>query len=250
MESALTRLGLSTKETKFYLFLLKEGSLGASKISAALKESRTNTYMVLTKLIEEKLALATENSGVKKFTAASPSVLKQRLEAEEKRLQASRQTLEAILPGLEEDFKAGREKAASAQTESIRKYSGVIKELTGVSSSVDVIVDSQMSGSSDAMALLKQIVISRGAQRPTRAIFHESLKTLPLIKELAQGGLELNFTPQKSKTGGAIIFADNVALITASPKLFVKVVHNQVLAGSFQAVFEQLWQTNKERRKA
>ena len=73
----LKELGLNEIEIKFYIELLKSGSLLASEISSKLNLHRTTSYYVLENLIKKGLASYVIKSGKKYFFATSPEKLYQ-----------------------------------------------------------------------------------------------------------------------------------------------------------------------------
>lgn len=70
IEETLTKLGLSNKEAKVYIFLAKSGGKKASEISSALSLNRTETYKVLMKLQKMGLVSVMLEKPLK-FTALS-----------------------------------------------------------------------------------------------------------------------------------------------------------------------------------
>ncbi len=89
----LKELGLNEIEIKFYIELLKSGSLLASEISSKLNLHRTTSYYVLENIIKKGLASYVIKSGKKYFSATNPEKFYQ-LEEERKA------KLESLIPEL------------------------------------------------------------------------------------------------------------------------------------------------------
>ena len=68
----LQHFGLTETQAKAYISLVKRGALTAKELTLKIKESRTNTYMVLDKLVDMGLILKSQNQKVLRFYAASP----------------------------------------------------------------------------------------------------------------------------------------------------------------------------------
>lgn len=106
----LTSLGLSDLQAKTYEHLAKNGAGTAPSTAQALKESRTNTYNVLDKLLDMGLVKRFKQNKKFVFQAEPPTAL-QKL-AEQKRdaaLQYERQ-LHALMPSMLEQYFSGNEK--------------------------------------------------------------------------------------------------------------------------------------------
>lgn len=88
----LTEIGLTTAQAKAYLELLKHQSLTPPELAKLIGEKRTNTYSVLDKLVEIKLAILLDGKK-KAYKASNPSNLEdfakaKRIESEEHEQQA------------------------------------------------------------------------------------------------------------------------------------------------------------------
>ena len=85
---ALEAGGLSEKEGRIYLELLKAGPINANVLSKLLDIERTVTYNVLNKLIQKGLANYIVKDGKKLFNAAEPENLLKPLKEKEEILNA------------------------------------------------------------------------------------------------------------------------------------------------------------------
>ena len=80
----LKTIGLSQKQQDLYLYLLRHGGLTATELSDALKEQRTNIYLLVDKLIEAGLIVRDESQSVVRFQPVSPNRLQKLMNARQK----------------------------------------------------------------------------------------------------------------------------------------------------------------------
>lgn len=242
---ALQQLGLNTKETEFYLYLLKEGVFTAAQLSKRLGESRTNTYMILARLTDAGLVVPDETVSVKRFMAADPQLVARLLEEQAAAIQRSLKDLNKSLPELSAQFEQSQQKREVAQKASFKKYEKLAEEIVAAKQVVEVVGSQDLLAGSDAAAFLSYIVAQRNRLGlKTRAVFHVSDQDSAYLSSLAAGA-EIHISSQKPKTGGAIIYGRSTALITGKPKLAVNVIANDALTDTFREVFKQLWQAGK-----
>jgi sugar-specific transcriptional regulator TrmB len=106
----LTDIGLTPIQAKAYAFLTEKGPYSPPAIAHELKESRTNTYNVLEKLLDLGLVKKFEQHKKYIFQAEPPTALEKL--AQEKRdmaLQQERQ-LHALMPSMLSQYFTGNEK--------------------------------------------------------------------------------------------------------------------------------------------
>jgi sugar-specific transcriptional regulator TrmB len=241
MEEQLAALGLNAKEAKFYLYLLSEGALSASQIANELKESRTNTYMVLERLEKAGLAAA-DNSAVKKYEAANPSGLKELLAKQQEQLRQSQAALSHILPKLTSIYNLGQHKPGIVYLQGIEGYKTFLDDLTKTKSLVDLWASDIVPQNKEAWAVLEKATLKRKTKGVvTRALFHQDAKNWPHIDTFAQKGFDVRLWGETPLEGEIVIYDNKVALTVYQPKLIVTVVTNEVLAETFRTIFEQLW---------
>jgi sugar-specific transcriptional regulator TrmB len=241
LKAALQQLGLNTKETEFYLYLLKEGVFTAAQLGKQLGESRTNTYMILARLTDAGLVNPDETSSVKRFMAADPRIIGRLLDEQAAALQRSRKALDQAYPELTAQFEQAQAKREVAVKASFKKYDKLLDEIIGTKQAIEVVGSQDMLQGSDAAALLSFIVSQRSRQGlQTRAVFHVSDEASVHLSKLAAGA-EIHISREQPKTGGAIIYGRTTALITGKPKLAVNVMANDALTDTFRQVFNQLW---------
>ncbi len=100
----LEKIGLSDKEAKIYIQLIRLGAQPASVISKKTEINRTTTYDVIEALTEKGLISSLKQKGITYFKALDPKELMNYLEREKvehvKKLEKQQRQIEEILPEL------------------------------------------------------------------------------------------------------------------------------------------------------
>jgi len=94
------KIGLSEKESEFYLMILRHDGISASQISRIRNESRTHVYDTLTKLLEKSLINYVVKNNVKFFRAVNPEKIFDYLKEKEFQIKKQEEEINEILPEL------------------------------------------------------------------------------------------------------------------------------------------------------
>ena len=108
LEEKLQQLGLSDKEAKVYIAMLKLGVSTASQISKESGVRRATTYMILDTLEEKGFVLKMERKKVLFYYPEEPEKFTEILINEEKKLKEKFLTVTSILPDLNELYKTAK----------------------------------------------------------------------------------------------------------------------------------------------
>ncbi len=101
LTTTLRKVGLTESETKVYLAILELGSSSKTDIIRESKIASSKLYEVTDKLIEKGLCSIIIKDGVKYFSAALPSTIKNYLKHKKEELAKEELILDKILPTLE-----------------------------------------------------------------------------------------------------------------------------------------------------
>lgn len=242
MEQALTQLGLNAKEAKFYIFLLEEGKLSASEIAKSLNESRTNTYMVLERLISEDLVVVSDKTAVKQYGAADPEKLKTLVVRQQQKLKQSQVALSGVLPQLTSTYQLGQHKPGVAYFEGLEGYRVFQENISKSDPPIDVLASNVVPENKEAFDALQKAVQKR-LKKGTKAriIFHEDAKNWLDIKKFELDGYEVRFWGDKPLVGEFVIFGNKVGLTAYQPVVMTTVITNVIISDTFRTIFEQIW---------
>lgn len=106
----LTQLGLTQLQATAYIFLLQHGPHTPPALALELKESRTNTYNILERLVELELVKRFEEKKKFVFQAEPPTAL-ERLAVKQREVALERERkLHAAMPTMLASYFAGNEK--------------------------------------------------------------------------------------------------------------------------------------------
>lgn len=108
LDEKLKKLGLSDKESKVYLAMLKLGVSTASKIAKASGVRRATTYMILDSLEEKKLVSKVEKEKILYYYPEEPDKINKKLLDEEKQLKDRFLVAAEIMPDLKNLFKQSK----------------------------------------------------------------------------------------------------------------------------------------------
>ena len=103
----LKGLGLSDKEAKVYLALLRFGTITATKVSQETGIDRTTSYRFLSSLIDKGMASCAIRNNVKYFTAAHPSKLAEDLKHRLEQVNSIMPELKALADLPKDETKVG-----------------------------------------------------------------------------------------------------------------------------------------------
>lgn len=101
IKTKLLDIGLSVKESDFYLQITKHGEITASEIGKLTNESRTHTYDTLNKLLEKSLISYVIKNNVKYFQAVNPNKLLDYLKEKKEKIIMEEKEISKIIPEIE-----------------------------------------------------------------------------------------------------------------------------------------------------
>ncbi len=236
LEKSLERIGLSHKESKVYLSLLKLGSSKAGKISKESRINRTTTYDVLKKLLEKGLVSYVVKANVKWFTAANPERLVEYLKEKEKEAKK-------ILSSLKEVYEKPVEK------HNVTLYYGY-KGLKSVFQ--DIIREGKTNRVMDSEGQFTE-KMPYYAPHFIKGLNKKNIKVKHLVRKGREIGetsdtTEVRLIPKKSRSDAAINIYDNkVAIIIWTEPPEAVLIENKKVADSFKDHFRALWK-NAEKK--
>lgn len=106
LELLFRQLGLSEKQAKIYRVLLGRRTARAALISSKSGINRSNTYVLLTDLVNRGLVRELSKGQVKSFQAVEPAKLLQLTQQRQRDLEAAGKLAEEMVPELTKEWKA------------------------------------------------------------------------------------------------------------------------------------------------
>lgn len=96
----LKKIGLTESQSKAYIALVKYGSLKANELAEKIDETRTNSYMILDRLVELGLATKDESAKVMKYMPTNPTSLERLIENKRKDVLTTEKQVRDTMPQL------------------------------------------------------------------------------------------------------------------------------------------------------
>jgi sugar-specific transcriptional regulator TrmB len=96
----LTQIGLTKSQAKAYIALIKFGSLPAPQLAEKIGETRTNSYMVLDRLVEMGLIEKDESGKKLLYRPTNPTALERLIEQKRKDVMSTEKQVRDSMPQL------------------------------------------------------------------------------------------------------------------------------------------------------
>lgn len=241
MEEVLVKAGIRKKESRIYLHLLDKGAQTAAEIAKELNESRTNTYMIMERLVRQGLIKINEDKNIRRFEAANPDALKNIFVERQQKLRQEQVALNKVLPQLASIYSLGRNKPGVVYFEGIEGYKRVQEDMAKATEVKCILASAIVPENKEAWDVLQKAVKKRRTLgSKAQIVFHEQAKKIIELKSF-QKGYEVKFWGKEPLDGEIAVYGNNIVLTVYKPKLIVTVVTNDILARTLKSVFDQIW---------
>ncbi|MBS3094728.1 hypothetical protein J4474_03610 [Candidatus Pacearchaeota archaeon] len=232
----LKKIGLSEKEAKVYLCLLRLDYATATKISKETEVERSLCYSILQKLIGRGLVSYFYQKKARMFKATGPQKLLEDLKEKESEIQK-------IMPSLISLTMNKKNPAKAEIYQGIKGIQNIFKDM--IKEKKDYLFFCEEEGKF-------QKVLPIYLEQFLRKIEDEGIKEKILVKR----GIKI----PKSKNSfvrylpkdyfspiSTIVYGNKVALVVWSEPYYAFLIENKEVADSFKSYFNLLWKIGKER---
>lgn len=243
MEETLHQLDINEKEARFYLGMLELKPMTASNIAKAFNESRTNTYMILEELSVKGLIAEDDSQKVRHYYAAPPEKLTEILQTKQKELQSTQNSLSEVMQELQSMYILGQHKPGVSYLEGLNGYKKMLEDCTR--SSTDILTFGATNvpkeqGYNDI--LLRGLAKRKARGIKTRMLLDESCAPHVDTKHyLEVRGQDVRFWGKAPYESEIVIYENKVVLTVYEPNLINVIITNSIIAGTFKAIFNQIW---------
>lgn len=236
IENVLQSLGLTEKEAKAYISLLRLGESTATKIAEDINIDRTLTYQVMNKVIERGLVNYVVKNNVRYFSAAKPEKLMGDLKEKE-------ENLSKVLPEMEKLAKMEEEETKVELYRGKEGIKTICREI--VRRGKEYVVFGEEGRFQEVLHIfVKEFlrdVVKYGCQE--RILSKESKRNKILITENS----EIRYLPDKYFSPTlTIVFGDKIVNFVWSKPYYAIVTRNREIADSFRSYFKVLWKVAKK----
>ena len=242
----LQRLGLNEKEARVYLLLIDNPHLTAAEIARLSEESRTNTYMILDRLVDIGV-VAVGGEAVKRFDAMEPTGLQRIIYDKQAELKAAHAELRSVLPALNSKFRLSHHKPGVVYREGLDGLKESFADMTRTGEEVLIFISDLSPENPEALGvILNSLDARKKANIQSRALLHEAGRQYTNISEyVPKRNMHTRFIGETPYEGEVAIYGDKCAFTVYVPTIIVTTITNAVLANTMRTVFENLWQQAK-----
>jgi hypothetical protein len=186
-----------------------------------------------------------DKTAVRRYLAADPSVLKSRINRQMQQVKQTHTALQSALPELSSLFNLSQHRPGVTYLEGIEGFKTLLEDNARFKQgTIDLIASSEAPANAETWDLLQRGIAKRAARGVvTRGLFYIREDKRPLIQDFAGKNYEIRFWGQTPLPGEIVIYGNKVAFTVYQPSLVVTIMTNEVMAGTFRVIFEQLWQT-------
>jgi sugar-specific transcriptional regulator TrmB len=238
IELALKEFGLSEKESKIYLELLKLESIKLQELARRIDIPRTSVFNTLNYLIGKGLVSKVEIKGVSHYSATDPSKFEDILEQKKKYIQSVMPELKSlqniITNKTSVEVFQGAQGAYSIYLDVFKKKE--MKYFFGNYDNLKPLMKHLMP-SARQLRIDKKIPAKIMCEPADEEIFHT--KTYKNLTEMRQS------TSLKEFPGYVFIYGDNVALFTNEKEIVGVIIRNAEVAKMMMLIFEMYWKGAK-----
>lgn len=243
MEEVLREIGLSEKEARYYLLLLKQGDKTATELAELTDEKRTNAYMILEGLLQAGLVTVSKETGRGVYRPADPVELRKLLETEQRRQRQANMSLTAVLPELRSLYALSSDRVGVVQLSGLHGFETMLDDMLRSRTEI-LLVASDAPTTPEIWDKLKMsLEIRKVAGIKTRTIYHlnEAEDGESMRAAFAERGMEMRFLGDRPFPGELTIYEDNSIFISYEPSLSMTVITNHSIAETNRLLFEELW---------
>lgn len=246
MDTALKELGLNEKETKFYVYLLKNGEKTGAELSEELNENRTNVYMVVNKLVEQGMVESDDSQPVRRYRITNPNNLKNVVMQKQQEVKRAQLSLSNAMSEMTSLFNLSQHKPGVVHLEGIGGYRSFQEDIGRVGHDICIFASDVVPKNQQALEVLRQAESNWTPKfKKRRMIFHEQAREYIDTKMFAKKGYEIGFWGKAPLEGEIEIYGNKVAFITYQPKLIITVITNDIIATTLRTIFDQVWSNAK-----
>ncbi len=241
--SLLQQVGLTEKQAKIYLALLKLGTANVSTIATTAQIKRPTAYVLLDEMLAGGFVTESKTARDRLFSPIAPEVLKNRLEAQTQQFELALPTLTSMT-----QTQAGRpqvevQQGKEAITQAYYDALASGQEICFMSD-----VDTLGEGFSDFIVQFNRRIVSEGRQ--VRELVSNTFAGRKYAREaLLDAPARQTRVLDQAIVNDNVIYGDTLLIVSfkESNYFLVKITNTQV-ATSFRILFEQLWRSSKSVR--
>jgi len=237
IETTLREFGLTDKEVRVYLALLRLGTALVQDIAKEAGTYRTYTYEILKSLREKGIVSYVIKAGKQYFSVAEPEKLVNILREKESKINR-------ILPDLKKIYKSAIEKPKVEFYEGIQGLKSIFDDL--IRTKKEILVYGSTKKQFQLMKFyFPNFIIRRiKARIKTKVLNEKSPESLELHKRDKEELREMRFLPSHVEFPTTTnIYGNKVAILSLEKDIVGVIIENEDIAKTQRKVFYLLWET-------
>lgn len=242
--SPLHQFGLNRSEIKIYLFLLEQGVCTPPQIAKATGIARTNCYNVVRSLVSKGLVEDEKRNKRRAYIACDPASLLRAIDRQ-------KEAIERAVPDLRTLYLTQQNKPKIRFFEGLEEIQEIYLESLGAKKICAIGSIKQFQSAMPKFFDVYQNQIQRRGIVYQDIISAESEdKVLPKIQSLLKGYYEAKILSAKytDVPTDILIWGSNVALINFQTPAFGTLITNNLIADTFNIIFDVLWENRQNLR--
>jgi sugar-specific transcriptional regulator TrmB len=243
LEEDLKEFGLTDKEAKVYLALLKLGTALVQDVAKEAGTYRTYTYEILKSLKEKGIVSYVIKSGKQYFEAAEPGKMLSIMKEKENKLSS-------IMPELKGIYKSAAEKPKVELYEGKEGLKTILDDL--VRTKKEILVYSSTRKQQKLLQFYFPNFIRRRVKEriKTKVLTERSAETLELCRKDREELREMRFLPAGMEFPTATnIYGNKVAILSLEKEIVGVIIESKSIADTQRMVFNLLWKMAEKQGK-
>lgn len=242
--NSLMQLGCNQKHVKFYQAAFILGPATLLEVAKKARLQRSTAYLIASELIEMGLISEDHQTYKKRFLAAEPDIILQKLEARHRLLGRNNIALKEMLPDLRATHQSTlirpRVRTFSGKAGLVSVWKDILSEQQEILLWTNQDIERQFFGEDIHALFIKERVEKK---IPTRVLATDSLRAKDLQvtdeRNLRQTRI---LSPLATFTSETYIYGNKVAILDIGKDIFGVITESRQIADSHRNMFELSWQ--------
>lgn len=245
MITSLSLPDLNAKEERMYMLLLDNPGITTTNLAKFAKESRTNTYMILKRLLTDGLIEQDITQPIIKYRAARPNALNEYLTNRQNELQKIEQNLKIHLPELQAKYKLAYDEPGVIHLKGIGGFKSMLDQMNRSKTEIVLFPSQNVPDFPEPWDLIQEsFVLRKKGKVKTRAIFRQAVKKQLNVENFKKGNFEIRFGGEGHSAEFAT-FEDKTVFNTYGKDIVTTIIINAEIANMMRVFFDMAWAAAK-----
>jgi HTH-type transcriptional regulator, sugar sensing transcriptional regulator len=246
LQSTLSLLGLTPKETKFYLSSFKLGPSSVNEIARDAKLERSTAYLIFQDLLDKGFIQEDHKSYGKKIFAVEPKDLIRMLGSKQRQLRRLELELEENLPELQALYQASEIRPKVRVFEGKSGLLNVWQDILSSKSEILLWTNQETETSIFPEEFHKRFIDERIKKNlPIKVLAVSNKKAEGLQKTDSKELRETKILPSGVNfSAETYIYNNKIAILDYKKDIIGVIIESEPMSNSHRAIFEMTWNSN------